>query len=166
MYQSLNGFFASWEFECDQTKKLFQCLSDEALQQKITADDRDLGRIAWHLIISIKELMNHTGLNIEAPEEEEIIYSASVIIQEYENTCESLKKEIYTQWTDQSLQEKNSLFGKEMPNRFFLMTLIRHQIHHRGQITVLMRQAGLNVPGIYGPSREEWGALGMKVPKV
>ena len=26
---------------------------------------------------------------------------------------------------------------------------------------VLMRQAGLAVPGVYGPSKEEWGAYGM-----
>ena len=26
---------------------------------------------------------------------------------------------------------------------------------------VLMRQAGLGVPGIYGPSKEEWATMGM-----
>lgn len=30
-----------------------------------------------------------------------------------------------------------------------------HQVHHRGQMTVLMRQAGLHVPSIYGPSRDD-----------
>jgi uncharacterized damage-inducible protein DinB len=42
-----------------------------------------------------------------------------------------------------------------------LSATIRHQTHHRGQLTVLMRQAGLVVPGCYGPSREEWGQYGM-----
>jgi len=36
-----------------------------------------------------------------------------------------------------------------------------HQTHHRAQMTVLMRQAGLKVPGVYGPSREEWSQMGM-----
>ena len=44
-----------------------------------------------------------------------------------------------------------------------LSALIRHEAHHRGQMTVLMRQAGLTVPGVYGPSREEWVAYGMPV---
>lgn len=39
--------------------------------------------------------------------------------------------------------------------------LLVHQTHHRGQMTVLMRQAGLTVPGVYGPAREEWAAFGM-----
>jgi uncharacterized damage-inducible protein DinB len=29
-------------------------------------------------------------------------------------------------------------------------------------MTVLMRQAGIKVPGIYGPSKEEWEAMGIK----
>jgi uncharacterized damage-inducible protein DinB len=32
-------------------------------------------------------------------------------------------------------------------------------------MTVLMRQAGLKVPGIYGPSREEWSQFGMPPQK-
>jgi uncharacterized damage-inducible protein DinB len=32
-------------------------------------------------------------------------------------------------------------------------------------MTVLMRQAGLKVPGIYGPSYEEWLQFGMKAPE-
>jgi len=46
------------------------------------------------------------------------------------------------------------------------MFLIQHQNHHRGQMTVLMRQAGLTVPGIYGPAKEEWGNFGMEAPEM
>ena len=45
------------------------------------------------------------------------------------------------------------------------MTLINHQNHHRGQMTVLMRQAGLTVPGVYGPAKEEWATAGMEALK-
>ena len=31
-------------------------------------------------------------------------------------------------------------------------------------MTVLMRQAGLKVPGVYGPAREEWAEFGMQPP--
>jgi uncharacterized damage-inducible protein DinB len=31
-------------------------------------------------------------------------------------------------------------------------------------MTVLMRQAGLRVPGVYGPSQEEWSQFGMEAP--
>ena len=39
--------------------------------------------------------------------------------------------------------------------------MVKHEVHHRAQMTVLMRQAGLAVPGIYGPAAEEWEAMGL-----
>jgi uncharacterized damage-inducible protein DinB len=47
-----------------------------------------------------------------------------------------------------------------------LGALVGHQTHHRGQMTVLMRQAGLVVPGIFGPAREEWAKMGMPAPEI
>lgn len=39
--------------------------------------------------------------------------------------------------------------------------IISHQIHHRAQLTIVMRLNGLKVPGVYGPSKEEWKGYGM-----
>ena len=46
------------------------------------------------------------------------------------------------------------MYGQKWKKKFTLQALILHEIHHRGQITVLMRQAGLRVPGSYGPAKE------------
>jgi uncharacterized damage-inducible protein DinB len=54
------------------------------------------------------------------------------------------------------------MYGQRWKRGFTLTALVEHQIHHRGQMTVLMRQAGLRVPGIYGPAREDWASMGMK----
>jgi uncharacterized damage-inducible protein DinB len=53
------------------------------------------------------------------------------------------------------------MYGEKWTRGFTLYVLIAHQSHHRGQMTVLMRQAGLKVPGVCGPSKEEWAAYGM-----
>ena len=58
------------------------------------------------------------------------------------------------------------MYGEKWPRGLSLQVLVVHQAHHRGQMTVLMRQAGLEVPGVYGPSREEWTAYGMQPPTV
>ena len=47
-----------------------------------------------------------------------------------------------------------------------LQILLFHQTHHRGQMTVLMRQAGLPVPGMYGPAKEDWAKYGMPTPTI
>lgn len=46
------------------------------------------------------------------------------------------------------------------------MGLIKHIVHHRGQITVLMRQAGLKPAGVYGPPKEDWVHLGVENPPL
>jgi hypothetical protein len=33
-------------------------------------------------------------------------------------------------------------------------------------MTVLMRQAGLKVPGVYGPTLDDWAGYGVPVPTV
>ena len=70
--------------------------------------------------------------------------------------------ELKEKWTDDTLTESDNMYGEDWQRGTTLAILINHQAHHRGQLTVLMRQAGLSVPGVYGPSKEEWVAYGME----
>ena len=73
---------------------------------------------------------------------------------------EAAAKAVQLQWNDDKLAEPLKLFGTIDTTYGGLLTLIvRHQIHHRGQLTILMRQAGLVPPGVYGPNEEETAAL-------
>jgi uncharacterized damage-inducible protein DinB len=38
---------------------------------------------------------------------------------------------------------------------FFLSIMLNHWHHHRGQLTVYLRQVGVPVPSVYGPSADE-----------
>jgi uncharacterized damage-inducible protein DinB len=69
-------------------------------------------------------------------------------------------------WSDETLQIEDDMYGEMWKRGKTLGSLINHEIHHRGQMTVLMRQAGLKVPGIYGPSKDEWAQYGMKPPEI
>jgi uncharacterized damage-inducible protein DinB len=167
MFQTLDGFFKAWKFEEGVTQRILDALTDESLSQEVTSQDRTLGRIAWHIVTAIHMLMSRTGLKFEAPGEgEPVPTSAKVIADSYRQACHALTQALETQWTNDNLNVLSEVFGEKMPNSIFLDILIRHQIHHRGQITVLMRQAGLKVPGIYGPAREEWAHIGMEAPNI
>ncbi len=48
-------------------------------------------------------------------------------------------------------------YGDKWSRGKTLGMLVTHQIHHHGQLTVVMRLAGLKVPGVHGPAKEEWG---------
>ena len=81
-------------------------------------------------------------------------------------SARSLLAEMHARWTDASLRVEDEMYGQKWARGLTLAILIAHQTHHRGQMTVLMRQAGLKVPGIYGPAREEWAAMGLNPPEV
>jgi len=53
------------------------------------------------------------------------------------------------------------MYGEMWNRGTTLGVIITHQIHHRAQLTVVMRLLGLKVPGIYGPAKEEWKNFGM-----
>lgn len=167
MFISISTFLKVWEKEVESTQQILDALTDDSLNQLIAAQDRTLGRIAWHLVTTIPEMMARTGLILESIDEDvPLPKTAEKIIHNYGEVSNSLVTAIRNQWNDQSLLEKSDMYGESWTNGTTLSALVDHQIHHRGQITVLMRQAGLNVPGIYGPSREDWNQMGMEPPRI
>lgn len=167
MFQSIAEFLNLWEHESNSTQKVLEALTDASLKQEVSPEGRNLGRIAWHLVTSLEEFVSQTGLQFEgAKSDQDVPTSATEIANHYRKSNEAMVAAIKEQWTDASLKEVHNMFGQQWPNGFTLLNLILHQTHHRGQMTVLMRQAGLKVPGVYGPAREEWSAVGMEPPKL
>ncbi len=167
MFLSVSTFLQVWEKEAESTHRILDALTDESLNQLVAAPDRTLGRIAWHLVTTIPEMMTRTGLIMESINEDALLPATAVeIIHNYRDVSKSLVAAISNQWNDQTLLEKRDMYGETWAIGATLSALVDHQIHHRGQMTVLMRQAGLKVPGIYGPSRDDWSHMGMEPPVV
>lgn len=166
MYRSLNDFFKSWEVESGSTSKVLKNLTDESLKQEVTPEHWSLGRIAWHTVVAIKVVSSQADLRFEGPEEDwSVPSSADFIAESYMKTSDAFVEALKTQWTDENLVERIDFFGQEITKGVLLLLLNQHQTHHRGQMTILMRQAGLSVPGVYGPSKGEWADLGMVEPR-
>ena len=83
------------------------------------------------------------------------------MIREYEASARAIGEGLPKAWNDAMLDEMVPMYGEQWPRGMVLTSLIVHQAHHRGQMTALMRVAGLKVPGVYGPAREEWAAYNM-----
>ncbi len=167
MIASIKEFDALWNYEGEATLKLLRVLTDASLAQAVVPGQRTLGRMAWHLTVSIGEMMGRTGLAVEAPDEKEPAPgSAQAIVAAYEKASRSMLQAITSSWTDATLDMDDDMYGERWKRGVTLDALVRHQVHHRGQMTVLMRQAGLKVPGVYGPAQEEWAAMGMPSPEV
>jgi uncharacterized damage-inducible protein DinB len=162
MYRTVQDFLNDWTQENDSTLKVFKNLTDASLKQKVSAEGRSLGRLAWHIVLTLGEMGEKADLKVNAPPESTPNPStASTIVAAYEKASASLAAEIKQKWNDEMLPEEIDMYGQKWTRSATLNSIIKHQIHHRAQMTVLMRQAGLKVPGVYGPSREEWSQFGM-----
>jgi uncharacterized damage-inducible protein DinB len=162
MYRTVQDFLTDWAQESDSTLKVYKNLTDASLKQKVTPEGRSLGHLAWHIVLTLGEMGGKAGLKVDAPPENAPDPTkASIITEAYENAAASLASEIKQKWDDRMLAEEILMYGEKWTRSATLDSIVKHQIHHRAQITVLMRQAGLKVPGVYGPSREEWSQYGM-----
>ena len=162
MYRTIKDFTEDWHRETLSTLKIFRALNDTSLGQKVAPDGRSLGFLAWHITLSLVEMGERTGLNVAGPAEDAPIpKSAHDIADAYNSAAQSIAGQTQERWDDAALDKEVEMFGEKWKRGFALASLLRHQTHHRGQMTVLMRQAGLRVPGVCGPAREEWARLGM-----
>ena len=162
MFRTIEDFLGAWAYEADSTLKILDTLTDDSLQLMNHPGVRALGRLAWHLTQTLPEMGGQTGLKVRGPGgSEPIPASAADLATRYREAADSLAAEVKAHWMDADLEVEDDLYGERWKRGQTLSALISHQTHHRGQMTVLMRQAGLPVPGIYGPSKEEWGAMGM-----
>lgn len=162
MFRTINDFLEAWKYESEATLKVFGNLTDDSLNQKVTSDGRSLGFIAWHITTTISEMLSKTGLSITIVDEKlPVPLSAKNISNEYKQSSQAVNKLISKKWKDEMLNDDINMYGQVWKRSKVLSSMIAHQTHHRGQITVLMRQAGLKVPGVYGPSKEEWSEYGL-----
>ena len=158
MFRSIADFREMWEYETDATLKTFKALTEASLSQAVKPGGRTLGRLAWHITQTLGEMMAAAQLPIGGPSGEEPQPALAEIVRVYESGAKALADAVTKQWTDAMLLERMSMYGEDWSRGKVLASLILHQAHHRGQMTVLMRQAGLTVPGVYGPAYEEWAA--------
>jgi uncharacterized damage-inducible protein DinB len=165
MITTMDAFKKGWAYESQATEKVLAELTDISLGQRVIDGHWTLGNIAWHVVATIPEMMNRTGLSVEGPHHQDRPPSkAQEILEGYRKASYSLMEELDKKWTDSTMREEVNMYGEIWSKGMALASLVAHQTHHRGQMTVLMRQAGLRVPGVYGPSKEEWAAMGMEAP--
>lgn len=163
MFRSIDDFTAAWADENEKTKKVLAALTDASLAQKVTPKGRSLGFLAWHVVTTITEMLPLAGIPTKGPKPDAPVpKTAREIAKAYDQAAASVAPAVKKAWKDSMLAETIPMYGMQWPRAKVLSALLLHEAHHRGQMTVLMRQAGIAVPGTYGPAAEEWAQMGMQ----
>lgn len=162
MYCKVQDFIDDYKEESQKTLQIFQSLTEESLRTKVYPEGRDIETIARHIIYSIGDMFQYLDIEINAINKEEKLTSVDDIVYKYSISVQKLLNQIPSKIKDDKLNDEIEIYNEKWKIKHILYSFVKHEIHHRAQITVLLRQAGLKVPGIYGPSKEEWKNYGME----
>ena len=157
MYHKISNFIEDWKYESESTIKVLSNLTDSSLSKNFGENIRTPGRLAWHIVTAIGEMASRMGLAFEKVDENAPIFkTVKEIVDEYKRASDGLIKEINEKWNDDTLYIEDKITGQgDMWSRGkTLGALVKHQIHHRAQLTVVMRLAGLKVPGVTVPQKK------------
>jgi len=155
MYRVVEDFLQDWHENAGGTLSVFKAMTNDKLDFSIAEGHNSLGWLAWHLTGAAGSIAKHViGLDVPCPKRDEPVPSSVVeITHRYEIIANAILKEAEKLTEEDLLIEVQGFTGPTTKGKM-LLKLIQHQTHHRGQMTVLLRQAGLNVPPVEGPTKE------------
>ena len=148
--------------EAETTKKLLEIVPEDKLSWRPHPRARSLGELAMHVATlqgGVAELAHSETVELpEFPPDPEATSGAELL----EAFAESLKKakQIVAATDDAgALAEykitKDGDTVLAMPRILFWRSiLLNHNYHHRGQLSVYLRQLDVALPSIYGPSAD------------
>ncbi len=150
--------------EAITTRRVLERVPEEKLDWRPHEKSFSLGQLATHVAtipgalaqMSTRETFNVKGVAFPRP-------SASSTAELLDALDQSLAQahEILESMDGESLSAPwRMVDGDEvlltMPRASFLRSImLNHWYHHRGQLTVYLRQTGALVPSVYGPSADE-----------
>ena len=156
MYRKGADFVQDWQHSSKGTMKVLEAMTDEKLDQAIVEGHNTLRWLAWHLATAQIYFAGLLGLRLKTSlDPKHSPKTVQEIVDGYKAVNNELLELVKKEFTDEDLVEEVDQHGRPTPRGEILRTLIDHQTHHRGQMTVLLRQANLKVPGVMGPTKED-----------
>ncbi|MBN2080763.1 DinB family protein [bacterium] len=166
MFHTADEFidFYGWESAC--TGRVLAALTPAALTLAKAEGHPTLGEIAWHIAAAPLYIMSQAGYDLPTPQSffadgagPDGRTPASLTPALIAATQKDIAARVLAQSKAKSADDLKQVFhvfgAYDWALSQMMQALIAHEIHHRGQLSVLMRQAGLVVPPIYGPSYEQ-----------
>ena len=150
LFTNIDNAIAAIEAERNATEATLSRLEDAALTVGVAPGVRTIGEVAWHFPRSLESIAGQLGLDLGLELPESPPPSVAVIHEAYSRASRALVAAV-GDWTDDVLSESVDVYGEMWTRGHTLRILLDHEIHHRGQLTILMRRAGLEPAPVYGP---------------
>lgn len=157
MYRNLNDFIQEWQKNCSGTLSILESITDEKKYVSIVEGHSSLESLSWHLTTAPAYFLGLIGLTLDVElNPKNTPATISEIISTYKTVSANVAKVAQENLSDEKLLATVEAHGQATPIGAILRILVDHQTHHRAQMQVLLRQAGLHVPGVMGPTKEDF----------
>lgn len=158
----IHAMIQELEQEAQTTRRVLERVPEKHLSWKPHEKSMSLGQLALHIAMipgGIAEMSRKSPFN--APEfRQPVAATAAELIPALEQSV-AKAKEVLLSMNDSQLQETWRLVSGDqelmaVPVGVVLRSImLNHWYHHRGQLSVYLRELGVPVPSIYGPSADE-----------
>lgn len=158
----IDGLLQELEQEAQTTRRVLERVPDNKLTWRPHAKARTLGELALHVATvpgAVAEIA--TEAQVQAPEfTDPSPKNAAELIPALDRSIATAKK-VLGGMDDKTLTATWRLMRGDrellaVPRVGLLRSImLNHWYHHRGQLSVYLRELGVPVPSIYGPSADE-----------
>jgi len=160
----VHGLLQELEQEAQTTRRVLERVPDSRLGWKPHEKARTLGQLALHVAIvpgAVAELGTSPS-PAQAPTlgEDPSPARASDLLPVLDDSIDKAKKLVGAMDDAKAMETWRLMSGDRelfaIPRAAFLRSImLNHWYHHRGQLSVYLRELGVAVPSIYGPSADE-----------
>jgi uncharacterized damage-inducible protein DinB len=156
---AMRDFFLSIiEEEIPISQKLIRAIPESGASYKPDEKSRTAFELARHLPVGDLYFLNAVAAGAFGewdPSAEEAIKSFAAAAAIYDEKWPAAIAKVRALSGEALAKPLNMMGAFEHPVVIYLSFLIRHQVHHRGQLAAYARAAGGTVPSIYGGSADE-----------
>jgi uncharacterized damage-inducible protein DinB len=157
------GLLQELEQEAQTTRRVLERVPDRQLSWRPHAKARTLGQLALHIAMvpgAVAELITSPS-PAQAPQFiDPVPQSAAELIPTLNDSIGKAKRAV-GRMDDAALMEPWTLMRGDrelfsVPRVALLRSImLNHWYHHRGQLTVYLRELDVPIPSVYGPSADE-----------
>jgi uncharacterized damage-inducible protein DinB len=160
----IDGMLQELEMEIQTTRRVLERVPNDQLSWRPHAKSRTLGQLAGH-VATVPAFVAELAASqspAQAPDfaDPPTLANASELVRALDQTLVKVKKALGG-LDDAALMETWRLMRGDrelvaLPRVAFLRSvMLNHWYHHRGQLTVYLRELNVPIPSIYGPSADE-----------
>ena len=155
---SVESFLPYYEGIRERTRRVLECIPDERMEWRHAPGRFSFGDLVRHLAALERWMFaeNVAGRPSRYPGHGRELADGAEAVRRYFEEMHAESLEIFRALTDADLARRcTTPGGASLPVWKWLRAMVEHEVHHRGQLYLMLGMIGVETPPIFGLTSEE-----------